>query len=58
MDPATGFCAGCMRTLDEIASWIDLSNEQRRAVLAQLAARRRAGVATPAAAQRSGHGQR
>jgi len=28
IDSATGLCAGCYRTLDEIAGWIDLS-EQR-----------------------------
>jgi predicted Fe-S protein YdhL (DUF1289 family) len=40
IDFATGLCAGCYRTLDEIAGWIDLSNHQKGAVLAALATRR------------------
>ena len=34
IDPPTGLCAGCYRTLDEIAGWIALTAEQRRALLA------------------------
>ena len=40
MDEPTGLCAGCYRTLDEIAGWIDLSAAERRAVAADLALRR------------------
>ncbi|MEO8738548.1 MAG: DUF1289 domain-containing protein [Casimicrobiaceae bacterium] len=40
MDPASGLCAGCYRTLDEIADWSNLSNEGRRVVIALLAERR------------------
>ncbi len=40
MNPDTGLCEGCLRTLDEIAAWAGLSNEEKRAVLAQLPARR------------------
>jgi predicted Fe-S protein YdhL (DUF1289 family) len=40
IDAATGLCAGCYRTLDEIAGWIDLSEERKRALLATLATRR------------------
>jgi len=40
IDRATGLCAGCYRTLDEIAGWIDLPAEQKRTVLASLATRR------------------
>ena len=36
MDPATGFCLGCRRTLDEIAGWRDFSNAEKRAVLARI----------------------
>jgi hypothetical protein len=39
IDKPTGLCAGCFRTLDEIAAWIDLSAVGRRAVLDQLAGR-------------------
>ncbi|MGO1160517.1 DUF1289 domain-containing protein [Brucella pseudogrignonensis] len=39
MDSQTGFCLGCARTLDEIAGWSSMSNDQRRAVMALLAQR-------------------
>jgi predicted Fe-S protein YdhL (DUF1289 family) len=42
MDPATGLCRGCHRTLDEIAAWTALDDAGRRAVLAAVAARRAA----------------
>lgn len=42
MDAATGWCAGCFRTLDEIATWGALDDRAKRAVLAQLPARRTA----------------
>ncbi len=40
MDAATGWCAGCMRTLDEIAAWSELPDDARRRVWAQLPHRR------------------
>lgn len=40
MDEATGWCTGCLRTLDEIATWGSLANDGKRAVLARLPARR------------------
>ncbi|WDD95549.1 DUF1289 domain-containing protein [Burkholderia sp. FERM BP-3421] len=40
LDAATGWCEGCHRTRDEIASWRKLDDEGRRAVLARLDARR------------------
>ncbi|MBC2664615.1 DUF1289 domain-containing protein [Novosphingobium flavum] len=36
----SGLCAGCRRTLDEIAAWRDLSAEGRRAIIAALPDRR------------------
>jgi uncharacterized protein len=49
IDPPNGLCAGCYRTLDEIAGWIDLSVEERRALLATLPERRaREGAAIAA----------
>jgi predicted Fe-S protein YdhL (DUF1289 family) len=39
IDSRTGFCFGCGRTRDEIASWIVLSAAERRAVMATLPAR-------------------
>jgi hypothetical protein len=42
MDGATGWCRGCLRTIDEIAAWGRLDEAGRRGVLAQLASRRAA----------------
>ena len=39
MNPDTGLCEGCLRTLAEIAAWSGMSADEKRAVLAQLAAR-------------------
>ena len=41
MDPARGVCIGCCRTLDEIACWGGMSEEERRSVLQALPARRK-----------------
>lgn len=41
IDAPTGLCAGCYRTLGEIAGWIDLGDDERRAVVAELALRRK-----------------
>ena len=40
IDEPSGLCAGCYRTLDEIAAWIDLSPAARRAIVDQLPLRR------------------
>ena len=40
MNPDTGLCEGCRRTHDEIAGWSAKSDAEKRAVLAQLPARR------------------
>ena len=40
MDEATGLCAGCLRTIDEIAAWSVLDDGERRAVWDAIAARR------------------
>jgi len=40
MDPARDVCAGCWRTLDEIARWRDMSDAERTAVLDSVASRR------------------
>ncbi|MEO5700948.1 MAG: DUF1289 domain-containing protein [Casimicrobiaceae bacterium] len=39
LDPATGWCTGCLRTIDEIASWSTLDNMRRRTVIDQLPSR-------------------
>lgn len=36
IDPASGFCVGCRRSLDEIANWSRLDAPARLAVLAAL----------------------
>lgn len=41
MDAASGLCAGCGRTLEEIARWGTMSETERRAILALLPARRK-----------------
>ena len=40
VDPQSGLCLGCFRSLDEIAGWVRLSDAQRDAVLGELASRR------------------
>jgi uncharacterized protein len=40
MDAATGWCAGCLRTLDEIGAWSALDDAAKRAVWQELARRR------------------
>ena len=40
MDAASGLCAGCGRTLDEIARWGTMDEAARRAVNAALPGRR------------------
>jgi predicted Fe-S protein YdhL (DUF1289 family) len=40
LDAAGTLCTGCFRTLDEIALWGNLEPDEKRAVLAQLPARR------------------
>jgi predicted Fe-S protein YdhL (DUF1289 family) len=40
MNPETGLCEGCLRTLDEIAAWSTLGPDEKRAVLDRLASRR------------------
>ena len=40
IDPVTGLCGGCFRTLEEISGWIDFSAAEKRTVIAGLDARR------------------
>lgn len=42
MDEATGWCVGCLRTLDEIALWSALDDDDRRQVWRDLEQRRAA----------------
>jgi predicted Fe-S protein YdhL (DUF1289 family) len=47
MDPRTGWCRGCYRTIGEIAGWLNMSEGERHRVVAALAARREAAEAAP-----------
>jgi predicted Fe-S protein YdhL (DUF1289 family) len=40
MNPFTGLCRGCFRTLDEIAGWLDFSVSERLEVLERIDQRR------------------
>lgn len=40
MNATTGWCEGCLRTIDEIAGWSGMSDDARRLVWAELARRR------------------
>ena len=52
VNPATGLCLGCLRTIEEIGKWGRASNEERYAILQELKERRRAAGRTSAADQR------
>jgi hypothetical protein len=39
IDPATGWCRGCGRTLDEIAAWTSATEAAQRAIVERLPAR-------------------
>ncbi len=44
MDPRTGTCRGCLRTITEIAGWYEASDAEKRAILDRLAQRRAAAA--------------
>jgi len=44
IDQVTGCCAGCFRTLDEIAAWSVLDDVEKRAVWSALPGRRAAAA--------------
>lgn len=39
MSTVTGLCIGCLRTLDEIAAWGQMSPEERAAVMREITQR-------------------
>jgi predicted Fe-S protein YdhL (DUF1289 family) len=41
MDPESGLCRGCLRTLDEIARWGGMTDEERERILALLDERKK-----------------
>ena len=44
LNSETGYCIGCMRTIDEIADWLEMTNEEKQQVLNQLEERRKAAA--------------
>jgi len=42
IDPASGWCEGCLRTLDEIAAWGNIDDAARREIWKRLPGRRQA----------------
>jgi len=40
-DPESGLCRGCGRTLEEIGAWFSMTDQERRAVMAELQERLR-----------------
>ena len=36
MVPATSLCEGCMRTIDEIRAWRNASDDEKRAIWAEI----------------------
>lgn len=41
LDPGNGLCRGYFRTLQEIADWLEMTAEEKRATLARAAERSR-----------------
>jgi len=52
MNPATGYCEGCFRTIPEITDWSRADDDRKRAILAEVASRR-AAADRPEGGQRS-----
>lgn len=48
IDPGTGWCEGCWRTIDEIAHWSLFDDDERRAVWTELNLRRAMPRCSPA----------
>ena len=42
IDPASGWCEGCLRTIDEIAAWGSIDDATRREIWKRLPGRRQA----------------
>lgn len=50
VEPRTGWCEGCFRTLKEIVAWSRYSDEERAAITADLPRRQREAEARAAGA--------
>lgn len=51
IEPSSGLCEGCLRTLDEIARWGSMNDDAQRAVLDAIDARREQRVARAGSAR-------
>ena len=40
LDPKSGYCLGCRRSVDEIARWMTLDNPARQQIIDQLPTRK------------------
>ena len=58
VDPASGLCIGCGRTVAEIATWRELDADERRAIMAGLEQRLRAARSRAARGRRAGPSRR
>jgi predicted Fe-S protein YdhL (DUF1289 family) len=47
IEPASGLCEGCLRTLPEIAHWPDADETEKRAILRRIEMRRAGLPALP-----------
>ena len=56
LNPATGLCDGCCRTMDEIVRWGGAGEEERRRILTAVAARAAARKCGARAGERPGAG--
>jgi uncharacterized protein len=54
VDPVSGLCIGCGRTIAEISLWPEMSEGERRAVMASLSGRMQAARTRAARAGRVG----
>lgn len=48
LDPVSGLCRGCGRNAEEIAGWLDMSDSERKRIMAILPARLASIASTPA----------
>ena len=48
MDAASGFCEGCLRTIQEIAAWSRMADADKRSVWRAIELRAQAGFLIPA----------
>ncbi|MCW5622833.1 MAG: DUF1289 domain-containing protein [Burkholderiales bacterium] len=41
LDPLTGICRGCYRSIDEITEWVEYTPQEKLAVLERIAQRKK-----------------